>query len=360
MRFETVCENSLYLLGAIKIILIAAFFLGASFAIPQKAVAQSAASCTGNNLLEKLKLEDVAAYDRVIASSKEMINAESIFWKVEKEGQKPSWLFGTMHMADPDIATLRENVKNAIKASDTMVVESTEALDPVAAQKAMGGLAHLTLLTEGTLRDLVEDDLEDELETALTLRGLPMPLADRMQPWLIATTISLPICELQRKQSGEKVLDAALVEFAKAEGKDVKGLESISEQLTALASLPQDYHVSALEETLASGDLAVDMIETLKQSYLNGDMGVVFPLMKEVMPKSGQGEGALQLQEVLIDKRNVLMAERAEPILKSGSAFIGVGALHLPGETGLVKLLRDNGYTVTPIQTTGSIITPVK
>lgn len=350
MRFETVCEKSLYILGAIKIMLILAFFFGASLAMPEKANAQSEASCKGNNLLEKLKAEDSAAYDRVIASAKDMINANSVFWKVEKQGQKPSWLFGTMHMADPDIATLRSKVKEAIKASDTLVVESTEALDPVAAQQAMGSLAHLTLLTEGTLRDLVADDLEDELEAAVTQRGIPMPLADRMQPWLIATTVSLPVCEIQRKQSGEKVLDAVLVEFAQASNKDIKGLESIAEQLNALASLPQDYHVSALEETLSSGDLAVDMIETLKQSYLKGDVSVVFPLMKEVMPKSGQGEGALKLQEELIDKRNVLMAERSEPILQAGSAFIAVGALHLPGQTGLVKLFRDNGYTVTPVQ----------
>ncbi len=350
MRFQTVCDRSLLLFTLIKVLLIAAFFSGAMFAMPENANAQSEASCKGNNLLQTLQAEDKQAYDRIIAEAGEIRNSDSIFWKVEKEGQKPSWLFGTMHMADPDIATLREDVKKAVQASDTLVIESVEALDPVAAQKAMGSLAHLTLLTEGTLRDLVEDDLEDELETAVTARGLPIQLADRMQPWLIATTIALPICEIQRKQSGEKVLDAVLADYAKTSGKEIAGLESIAEQLTALASIPQSYHVSALEETLSSGDLAVDMIETLKQSYLAGNMGVVFPLMKEVMPQSGKGEGALQLQEELIDKRNVTMAERSEPILKSGSAFIAVGALHLPGETGLVKLLRDKGYSVTAIK----------
>ena len=350
MRFETVCEKTLYIIGMIKIMLIAAFFLGAGLSIPQQAAAQSDASCEGINLLEKLKTEDNAAYERILSEAAKTENSEAIFWKVEKQGQKPSWLFGTMHMADPDISTLKENVKEAILASDVLVIESIDALDPVAAQKAMGELAHLTLLAEGTLRDLVQDDLEDELETAVSARGIPMPLADRMQPWLVATTISLPVCEIQRKQTGEKVLDAELAEFAKVSAKQVKGLESIAEQLTALASLPQEYHVSALEETLAAGTLALDMIETLKQSYLSGNMGVVFPLMKEVMPKSGQGEGALKLQEVLIDKRNVTMAERAEPILKEGSTFMAVGALHLSGKTGLVKLLRDNGYTVTAVQ----------
>lgn len=350
MRFETVCERSLFVFGMIKIMLIAAFFFAASLSAPQSAAAQSDASCKGNNLLKKLEAEDAAAYKRILAEAAEIENSESIFWKVEKAGQKPSWLFGTMHMADPEISTLKANVKEAILASDALVIESIDALDPIAAQKAMGELAHLTLLTEGTLSDLVEDSLEDELATAVNARGIPMPLADRMQPWLIATTISLPICEIQRKQTGEKVLDTELADFAKKSGKGIKGLESIAEQLTALASLPQDYHVSALEETLAAGDIAVDMIETLKQSYLNGKMGVVFPLMKEIMPKSGQGEGALKLQEILIDKRNVTMADRAEPILQAGPTFVAVGALHLPGKTGLVKLLRAKGYRVTAVQ----------
>ncbi len=350
MRIEAFFDKSLYLMALIKLLLVSAFFSGALFAMPEKANAQNDASCKGTNLLEKMAVEDKASYDEILAEAASVKNAESIFWKIEKQGQEPSWLFGTMHMADPDIATLRDDVKKAILSSDALVIESVEALDPVAAQKAMGSLAHLTLLSEGTLSDLVEDDLEDELASAVGARGIPMAVADRMQPWLIATTIALPVCEIQRKQSGEKVLDAALAEFAETSGKEIKGLESIAEQLTALASLPQDYHVSALEETLASGDVAVDMIETLKQSYLKGKMGVIFPLMKAVMPKSGQGEGALKLQEELIDKRNVTMAERSEPILKAGSAFIAVGALHLPGETGLVKLFRENGYTVTAVQ----------
>lgn len=350
MHVETLCKKSLIIMTAIKVLMIASFFLGAIVALPKQGNAQSEASCKGENLLTKLAVEDKPAFDRIQEAAAKIENSDSIFWKVEKEGQQPSWLFGTMHMADPAIATLKPEIKQAILASDTLVIESTDALDPVAAQQAMGKLAHLTLMSEGTLRDLVRDDLEDELEEAVSARGIPMQLANRMQPWLIATTISLPICEIQRKQSGEKVLDAVLADFAKNENKDIKGLESIEEQLTALAKLPQSYHVSALEETLSSGEVALNMIETLKQTYLEGKMGVVFPLMQEVMPQSGNGEGALQLQEELIDKRNVTMAERVEPILKSGASFVAVGALHLPGEKGLVKLLRDKGYTLSPAQ----------
>ena len=50
----------------------------------------------------------------------------------------------------------------------------------------------------------------------------------------------------------------------------------------------------------------------------------------------------------MVTTRNHGMAENAEPILAAGSTFIAVGALHLPGKEGLVELLRQAGYTVSP------------
>ena len=52
---------------------------------------------------------------------------------------------------------------------------------------------------------------------------------------------------------------------------------------------------------------------------------------------------------LIITDRNVNMRNRAKPLIDRGSAFIAVGALHLPGKNGLVTLFRDAGYTVTPV-----------
>ncbi len=351
MQFEKLMKRSetfLIGLGLIKMTFLALFFASFGFVEIETAHAQTAESCVGDNLLEWLKVEDPSLHDQVLTEAAAVINSRAIFWKLEKDGEKPSWLYGTMHMADPDISTIPADAKEAILASETLIIESVEALDQQAMMKAMSSLAHLTLLKTGTLRDLVEDDLEDELAVEVEKRGIPMQLADRMQPWLIATTVALPVCEMQRKQNGEKVLDNALAEFAVEHGKDLRGLETVSEQLTAMASLPVDYHVSALEETLASGSLALDMIETMKGLYKRGEMGYVFPLMKAVMPKAGSSTGTAKFQEALIDKRNQTMLDRSLPMIEEGPVFIAVGALHLPGEAGLVKLFRDAGYTVTP------------
>lgn len=349
MRIESWSDKLLLIIGAVKCALVAAFFISFGLIEPISANAEDNKACRGINLVEQLKSENPEAYNRILAEAKNELNGDHIFWKVEREGYPSSYLFGTMHMSDPRISNPSDAVKSAIAESDALVIESIDALDPAATQKAVGQLGHLTLLSEGTLRDLVRDDLEDKLADAVSERGLPMMLANRMQPWLIATMVSTPVCEIERKQSGEKILDSALAEFAKEKGKKVLGLETVAEQLGAMASLPQDYHVSALEETLAGGSLALDMIETLKAVYLDGNMGLVFPLMKEVAPKGYSGEGAAKFQEALITKRNVTMAERSLPILTEQKTFIAVGALHLPGETGLVNLLREDGFTVSPV-----------
>ncbi len=341
-------EHGLIALGFLKLLLVAVFFASFAWMVPDDAHADEA--CSGSNLLTKLQTENSDLYAQVRREAETVENADSLFWKVEKPGAPTSYLFGTMHMADPEIATLGDDLKSALDSVDVVVVESTDALDPKKSQAAMGQVAHLTMLKSGSLRDLVDDDLEDELARAVEARGIPMAVADRMQPWLVATTISLPICELKRKRSGDVVLDAAIAAYGEAGGKPVAGLETVAEQLEAMASLPMGYHVSALEETLSSGTLALDMIQTLKEVYLEGDIGVVFPLMKAVMPKAGSGEGASQFQEALVEKRNITMAERVQPILNGQSAFVAVGALHLPGETGLVKLLREAGFTVSRLR----------
>ena len=77
-------ENVVFLLGLMKLILVAAFF--ASFAVfsPSTANAQEAEACSGRNLLEVMKKEDPARFDAVMAEAAAVRNASSVFWKLEK------------------------------------------------------------------------------------------------------------------------------------------------------------------------------------------------------------------------------------------------------------------------------------
>ena len=342
-------ERLLIALGITKLVLVAVFIL--SFFSVSHSQAEDQQACNGKNLISQLETENPDQLAKMRDEAGEIINSGAILWKIKSDAEKPSYLFGTMHMADPEIVAMSDKAKLALEESSTIVVESTDALSQLAATKAMLGLAHLTLLGDGqTLSGLVREDLHDELEAAVGARGLPMMLANRMQPWVIATTVALPACELARKKTGARVLDQVVADHAEEKGKELKGLESIGEQFEAMASLPLEFHVNALENTLEMGTRAEDLIETLKHLYLTEQTGLIWPLMRVMSPQSYNAEGTKDFQRVLIDDRNMLMAERSKPMLDKGGAFIAVGTLHIPGDSGLVKLLRDKGYEVTAVR----------
>ena len=82
--------------------------------------------------------------------------------------------------------------------------------------------------------------------------------------------------------------------------------------------------------------------------YLHGQTGLFWPYFEAVRPPGDDGTGYAEFEERMITARNAGMADNARPFIDAGGAFIAVGALHLPGEQGLVERLRRAGYTVTP------------
>ena len=241
--------------------------------------------------------------------------------------------------------------KSAFDTSDTVVIETTDILDQSKMMAAMVAEPDLMMFTDGTtLTALLSPPDTAVVEKALGARGIPLASVAKMKPWMLAAMVSLPACELARKAEGLPVLDVMLAEDAKASGKSLQGLETMSDQLRAMASLPMEFHVKGLVETLKLGDRMEDVIETMIVLYERGDTGMFWPLFRAVLPDGGDEAGYAAFEEAMVTARNHTMVERARPILDRGGAFIAVGALHLPGENGLVALLRKEGYRVTAVE----------
>jgi len=309
-------------------------------------------ACSGVNLLTELKRSDPAKYAAVMAEAAAVPNGGSIFWKIEKPGLKPSWLLGTMHVTDPRVLTMPKGAAEAHAAADTIIVESDEILDEKKATMSLLAKPDLTMFSDGsTISKFLSDKDNARLEAGLKQRGIPLAAVSRMRPWMIASVVALPPCELARKSRGAQFLDQKLaVEAAKA-GKPVKGLETLADQLQAMADLPVEFHLKSLIQTLELGDRMKDVVETMTDLYLSGQIGATMPMLKTVSPddeKDDDGDYAAFEQRIILD-RNKVMAEHAAPILAEGNVFMAVGALHLPGEQGLVELLRKQGFTVTAV-----------
>jgi uncharacterized protein YbaP (TraB family) len=316
----------------------------------QESAPQEPAACGGDNLLERMRASGDPRLEEIETAADEVPNGSGKFWRIAMDGRADSYLYGTMHVSDPRVIALQPEVADALGEVGTVVIETDELVRPEGAQAAIFANPELTMFTDGTtLKTLLEPEDYALVEAELETIGVPIVAVQRMKPWMIASLVALPDCEMERKSDGAAFLDKQIAEDALAAGKVLKGLETIEEQLSAMASLPLEFHVQGLIETISLGPLLDDVMTTMTDLYLEGEIGTIMPMIRGAAPPSDPAvaNGYADFEERIVLARNRTMAERALPILEEGGAFIAVGALHLPGEEGLVELLRAEGYTVT-------------
>lgn len=338
----------LKLIAAINVLFFLSFLFMAMLASSQ-ARADAMPVCNGADLLAALQREDPAKYAEVEREAAATPNGRGLLWKLEKEGQAPSFLFGTMHMTDKRVTTLPPAAKKAFDAAGAVVIETTDVLDQGKMMAAIMKKPELMMFTdETTLASLLSPEDKAAVDKALSERGIPPASVAKMKPWMLSAMVALPACEMARKAAGAPVLDVKLARDAKAEGKKLEGLETAADQLEAMASLPMDFHVRGLVDTLKLGDRIDDVVETMIEVYQSGRTGMFWPLFRAVLPADeDEVSGYAAFEETMVNARNEVMARHALPILAEGSAFIAVGAMHLAGPKGLVEQFRKDGYTVT-------------
>ena len=313
-------------------------------------------ACTGKNLLSELKEKSPDLYATLENTAVSLPYGEGLLWKVEKKGVKPSYLFGTMHMADPRLIDLPAHVQKAFDESSTLALEITDILDPKALQQKAQGLMQYSLYLDGTT---VEDRMTAEQvkvvgENFANRAPVPWLLAKRMRPWALIGALALPACENARKAAGKPFLDQLLAQKADAAGKELVSLETLESQMKVMASLPEEMMVDALVQTAKMGIRLDDVFETMISLYTQENTGLIWAMMKKLGPTglepAPQSVGYAEFQRELVDERNENMVSAALPLLDKGGAFIAIGALHLPGESGMLKILEQKGYRISAVR----------
>ena len=268
------------------------------------------------------------------------------------ELEHPSYLFGTIHLPDDRVLALPDAVNRAL--ADTSVLYTEILMDPEnmlrAAALASGGPDGEPL---SPLRERVPADLYERLEAYLTAHGVSIEAFDRQPLWLISAQIAmidyLPV--LGRKP----VLDQYLATRASLEGKELRGLEAPEEQFEAIQSPGQEGNLYLLEATLDALERAQaegrSLVGEVVDAYLAGDEQALMEALFASVADSGV-HGAAFYENVLVARSRV-MAERIGLALAEDPArshFYAIGAGHLPGESGVVALLRARGLELRRIR----------
>ena len=262
---------------------------------------------------------------------------KGLLFEVRAGDAPASWLFGTIHSEDPRVTEFPEPVRSAFDNAQRFAMEVVP--DAEAILKSMVTMVY----TDGrTLKDVVGPDTYRAAVDAVKAKGMTEAAVRDFKPWAVVTLLSVPSAE-----TGE-FLDMRLYKDALAAGKPVVGLESIDEQLAVFENLSESDQVALLRETLEVMHQLPDVFESLIGAYLRRDLANLLRL-SDLYLSAGDPGLAERFRAAALDVRNLRMSERIMELLDEGGHFIAVGALHLPGDKGILQRLHAAGYETTSV-----------
>lgn len=264
-------------------------------------------------------------------------HTKGLLWRISAPGLTPSYLFGTMHSADPRVTALSKPLTESFDRSTSFSMELIFT---------GAGIVHMAEIMfygqNDNLKDVIGEELYEETRSVLEKAGISTRDLNKKKPWTIIMALGSP-----RKNQGVMFLDLKLQHKATMQLKPTYGLETMDEQLQVFDGLPVQDQIQLLREALKYQSHNAEQMDQLMKAYLNRDLAALAAVSDRYQSRAGSAYD--KLMDRLLAKRNHRMLERMQPRLKEGSAFIAVGALHLPGREGLLTLLENAGYRVSPI-----------
>jgi len=257
-----------------------------------------------------------------------------LLFRIQLAGSEPSYLFGTIHSEDERVLALPAVVREAFESTERVAVEITP--DPNIAIESMIVMVY----SDG--RDLpmvVGDALYRRSVEAMARRGIPESVVRQFKPWAVAAMLSAPPAKTGL------FLDFFLAQQAASAGREVIGLETLDEQLGVFDNMSDQDQIAILQNTLNYLGQMPTLFKNLLDTYLRRDLQGLVDLNEQSAAGSDRALSA-RIQEAMVYRRNRTMVERLIPHMQNGSIFAAVGALHLPGERGMLRLFVERGARV--------------
>ncbi len=314
------------------------------------AVQAGAEPCHGQNLITALPPADLAA----LKAKAEVPFAHGNLWQASKDGHEII-LAGTYHLNDPRFAPILALLTPRLAASTTLLVEAGP-LEEEALKAKIAKDPSLMLLTKGpTLPEQLAPEDWDSLAAALKARGMLPAMAAKMQPWLVASMLGMPACMFPMTPTNTEGLDKQLIAMAQAKGIPIKALEPADAILSIFGQIPPDQQLEMLMQTVAIDAQSDDMATTLSDSYFSGESRLFWEFtalqtasLPGMTPDRAAAEMAL-VDRAMISSRNASWIPVLEAAAAKGPVLAAFGALHLPGEAGVLTLLAQSGWRLSPL-----------
>lgn len=277
-----------------------------------------------------------------------------LLWKIQRNGVT-SYVVGTMHLPNPRHQKTLQRVKPLIDASNQVFLEMTKE-DKTALKREMIRDPARVWITEGpSLIDRLGEEHWAKLVARLKAQGMPPFVAAKMQPWIVGITLSVPTCSLRDLKAGKVGLDRLVEQEAQKADLPLHSMDDPVALLAILSDHPLEEQVDDLKWSLSLDLMEVGADQSVAALYFREETQLAWEytvhrtlsLAPEAPERAHQI--LLEIEQDLITDRNRLWVDQLAPELTQTPSFVAMGALHLPGEAGILALLSARGFTVTPM-----------
>ena len=283
-----------------------------------------------------LNMSSVQAQQEVNLKSNAHDN--TLLWEVSGNGlTKASYLFGTFHLLCKEDINFSPALKQAIIKSNEIYLE----LDMDDPATLFGGIMLMNMKGGKKLKDLYNPEeykrvtsyFKDSLKT-------PVGLFQGLKPGFLVALLYPKMMPCSDVSSVEE----AIMQLAKAGGKEIKGLETMAFQASIFDSIPYEKQAQELLTAIDSMEKSKVYFSLMLSAYKNQRLDEIENIINN--PEFGIETN----QDILLVNRNKNWVAQLKDIMKKEPVFIAVGAGHLPGKAGLVALLRAEGYVLRALE----------
>lgn len=272
-----------------------------------------------------------------------------LLWKISgKNLEKPSYVFGTHHVAPLSIVDSIPEMGNVISKAEQVYGE----IDMLAMRSSMQQMAVAMMLPSDTsLLDLLGEKVYVEVDSVMTryrLGSLDNPAMQRMKPAALSSLLAVAMSRAVLPEFGSTQLDAYFQLQAREAGKPVGGLETAQQQIKILYGAPLRRQAEQLACVVENADWNVALMKSLGDAYMRQDLDALEELMSQKL--GGACDSTPEEDEMLVGGRNDAWMEQMPKIMEAHSTLFVVGVGHLVGERGLLRQLQKCGYQVEGIR----------
>ncbi len=285
--------------------------------------------------MKKLKLlfaASILCIAQVSIAQKSENLENSILWKIEHSSlENPSYLFGTLHMMCEEDFIIPEKVLSSLYEVEELILE-INLFDPEEMQAMQNQMSHTTPIS----KDLSQEEFA-KLDTFIqNIMGAPLQNFDSYgisNLYSMTMFTMLPCTKL-------KYMEMELSQIAKEKEININSLEKVTEQFNYMKKA---YPAQESYRQIFLYDEYKKDFNNAIEFYLKENISETVNLISQDKYMTPDAV------EILLTNRNKKWVEKMPNLMQKRSNLFAVGAAHLVGDYGVIKLLREKGFSVTPV-----------